>query len=134
VAITVIAARTTVTHLAAIGDPPSSLPFGTYTSVPSARVQVRASEASFTCYKVGSGLNGVRVMMKRGSPYSENIRIESNWRMAGARKTAAVRFVNLFGTGRVTVAPSTYKNNRRLDSPTLACEGITGVTGSDGRC
>jgi hypothetical protein len=83
-------------------------------------------------YIVGPGLNGIKVEV--ASPYSENIRIESNRRIVGARKTAAVQFKNLSGTGKVNITPSTYKNNANLDLPRLACNGVTGVTGNNGRC
>jgi hypothetical protein len=83
-------------------------------------------------YIVGSGFNGIKVEV--GSPYSENIRIESNRRIVGARKTAAVQFKNLPGSNKVNVAPSTYQNNANLDTPELACNGVTGITGNNGRC
>jgi len=83
-------------------------------------------------YIVGPGRNGVLVEV--GSPYSDNFRIESNRRIVGARNTAAVRFSKRSGTGRVNIAPSTYRNNSNLDLPRLVCEGVTGVTGNNGRC
>ena len=85
-------------------------------------------------YIVGAERNGVLVEVRRGIAILDNIRIESNRRIDGAREVAAVRFSNLSGTGKANIGPSTYKNNANLDVPALACERTTGVTGGDGRC
>lgn len=88
----------------------------------------------YDSYIVGSDRNGVRVLVAAGSPYSDNIRIQSNRKIDSASGYPVVLFRNI-GSGTADISPSTYHNNTQLvGTPKLDCVSVTGVTGSDGRC